>query len=171
MQQNRCTGHCCRAFNIGSREHLTVRYQRAKARQAGGYANEDDLDIIQVFEMTIPLPAKESTNWTGNPYEPTNRLTFKPRGSYEGELHTCKHLQDNGDCGNYENRPRMCRDFPNGYACEFVRCTSKEARSLREPPVVVSARGFNSKKLIPPWALARGSSAIRVGLPSKGTKT
>lgn len=173
MQQDRCTGHCCRAFNIGSREHLKVRYQRSKARQAGGYANEDDLDIIQVFEMTIPLPAKRSTNWTGNPYEPTTTLACELNdiGAFDGDLHTCKHLQPTGDCGNYKNRPKMCRDFPNGYACGFVHCTSKEARSLREPPMMVGARGFNSKKLIPPWALARGSSAIRVGLPSKGTKT
>lgn len=31
MQQDRCTGHCCRAFNIGSREHLKVRYQRSNS--------------------------------------------------------------------------------------------------------------------------------------------
>ena len=31
---------------------------------------------------------------------------------------TCKHLQPNGACGIYENRPQICRDHSNDY-CEF----------------------------------------------------
>jgi len=30
----------------------------------------------------------------------------------------CLHLQINGDCGIYENRPTICRDHSNDY-CEF----------------------------------------------------
>lgn len=30
----------------------------------------------------------------------------------------CLHLQLNGDCGIYENRPTICRDHSNDY-CEF----------------------------------------------------
>ena len=39
-------------------------------------------------------------------------------------LYTCKHLRKNGDCGIYEFRPRMCRDFPGESACPFPICSS-----------------------------------------------
>lgn len=153
MQQDRCTGHCCRAFNVGPHASLKEKYERAKARLADGYPDKYDLETIQIFEMIIPLPAK-ATNGTANPYEPTNSLLRGELGSVEeGELHTCKHLQPNGDCGNYENRPEMCRVYPNGRPCVFVHCTSKEARNLPERVWSNASTGF--KEIIPIEALTR----------------
>lgn len=42
--------------------------------------------------------------------------TFYPDG-YVRTLYTCRHLLTSGDCGIYETRPVMCRDFPYGRAC------------------------------------------------------
>jgi len=48
-----------------------------------------------------------------------------PLGVYRGqELFTCKHLGANGDCGIYEKRPRMCREFPGPEPCPYRNCSS-----------------------------------------------
>jgi Fe-S-cluster containining protein len=48
--------------------------------------------------------------------------------------YTCRHVQVNGDCGIYEHRPRLCRDYPSyaggrtpwrGEPCEHKNCTRK----------------------------------------------
>lgn len=31
---------------------------------------------------------------------------------------TCAHLENNGNCGIYETRPQICKDYANNY-CEF----------------------------------------------------
>ena len=36
---------------------------------------------------------------------------------------TCRNLQPNGDCGVYEARPAMCRDFPYDRRCGVPGCT------------------------------------------------
>lgn len=41
----------------------------------------------------------------------------------QGHFYTCLNLQPGGDCGVYEARPRMCRNFPYGKACPFPDCT------------------------------------------------
>ena len=58
-------------------------------------------------------------------------LGFFPAGAVlpTGELssggyyYDCRHLQPNGDCAIYEDRPTMCRNYPNGVACSRVGCT------------------------------------------------
>ena len=39
------------------------------------------------------------------------------------EFFTCRHLQQNGDCGIYQTRPQMCRDYPSVVDCEYTNCT------------------------------------------------
>jgi Fe-S-cluster containining protein len=46
----------------------------------------------------------------------------------KGSLYTCKHLQKNGDCGIYADRPQMCRDFPGDQPCPFPICASHGKR-------------------------------------------
>ena len=38
----------------------------------------------------------------------------------------CKHLLSNGKCGDYENRPQVCRDFHADYFCYFLSSLPKE---------------------------------------------
>lgn len=59
--------------------------------------------------MLIPLRS-------GTPYEAEQNSTGVMLEAY---VYTCRHLQLNGDCGIYEDRPAMCRDYPYGQVCEF----------------------------------------------------
>lgn len=45
-------------------------------------------------------------------------------------VYTCKHLKQNGDCGIYENRPRMCINYPYETECTFKDCTME--RNVQE---------------------------------------
>lgn len=62
-------------------------------------------------------------------YEGSIRMGVDPVPHYRGDdprgqhWYGCRHIQLNGDCGNYENRPSMCRSYPDGRACNFEGCT------------------------------------------------
>lgn len=93
---SRCTGHCCRRFRTESIPGLQVR------RNAG------EAEAAYLLNMLVPL---------GPPEQATPYFLF---GS---QWYTCRHLQPSGDCGAYEARPSMCRDYPYGHACCFDGCT------------------------------------------------
>lgn len=38
----------------------------------------------------------------------------------------CKHLLADGRCGDYENRPQVCRDFQADFFCYFLSSLSKQ---------------------------------------------
>jgi Fe-S-cluster containining protein len=44
---------------------------------------------------------------------------------------SCRHLSGSGDCSIYEERPRMCRQYPMDEACSFEGCTLEPANALR----------------------------------------
>lgn len=38
--------------------------------------------------------------------------------------YTCKHLDvSSGLCGDYDNRPSLCRKYPYGMTCEYTGCS------------------------------------------------
>ncbi len=44
----------------------------------------------------------------------------------------CNNLLPSGDCGIYEIRPNMCRNFPYEHPCPYgAECTSDDARAGR----------------------------------------
>ena len=97
----RCTGHCCRAFPLPfGPEEL--------AAKAWGYQDGE-----QIAAMAIYLGQLEG------PPEP--HCSLGPAHYY-----TCKNLQDNGDCGIYDDRPQMCRGYPYGGQCGYTACTSQD---------------------------------------------
>jgi Fe-S-cluster containining protein len=95
----RCTGHCCKAFT------LSGSYDELKARLC---IIEDGMKIAT---MVIPL----------------GEFLFNPETFEKYELatplFTCKHLKQNGDCGIYLERPRMCSDYPYKGNCKALSCT------------------------------------------------
>ena len=95
----RCHGECCRAFR------LSIPLAALRRRRAV------DGDTFQVMTMVRPLGSF-----------PVGALLPSGELSRGGEYYTCRHLAPNGDCQIYENRPRMCRDFPNGPACSYATC-------------------------------------------------
>lgn len=93
-----CGGRCCQDFDINvSPERLGELYIGSVARIV---ASEElipyDWDIVRVAEMVIRID------------EPDEAL---PR-------YTCRHFDEaNGVCGDYDNRPAMCREYPYAQAC------------------------------------------------------
>jgi len=82
------------------------------------------LDEFTVATMVVPLgvfpegatlPSGEQARTTGMYYD-------------------CRHLLANGDCRIYEQRPKMCRDFPNGTSCPRAGCTFTEDETCRPMP-------------------------------------
>lgn len=109
---SRCTGHCCRGFDLpfdlDTLDQLRLAYEAHPDLEP----NEDKPDTWpdglvypedgrQIVTMVIPLE-------------------LGPRG----QLFTCRNLDAAGiDCTAYDTRPAMCREFPYGRACPFDGCT------------------------------------------------
>lgn len=111
---DRCTGHCCREFTLThSQENLNrayaawMRRETSWKKRGGRILRSIPADIHLIAPMVRPLNKKLK----GNP------------------LYTCVHIQDNGDCGIYKMRPKMCRDYPYGKVCDHKKkgCTWDDA--------------------------------------------
>src|SRR3990167_5464451 len=89
----RCSGHCCKCFSLQHHfSEVQADYQRYLSNPKASKIPQVDT----IMNMVIPL------------------------GMYRGqETFTCKNLQKNGDCGIYETRPQMCRDFPGPSPCPY----------------------------------------------------
>ena len=132
----RCTGHCCRSFCLHSSP------AELAGRLTDPFASEDDRLIAS---MVIPLGKFASNptqlvkgeSWAEKALhlglksdEQIQELRADARhGSYlhensGGHYYACRYVLLNGDCGIYENRPEMCRRYPNGHECAFEACTA-----------------------------------------------
>lgn len=97
-ERPRCTGHCCRGFAL---EVSLAELEDDYHSWCVDPKQSKIPDVNKIYDMVMPLP------------------------SFRGkEVFTCKHLLKNGDCGNYEGRPQMCRDFPGPEPCPFRSCAS-----------------------------------------------
>jgi Fe-S-cluster containining protein len=79
-----------------------------------------------------------------NPYDPGCRDTaiiarMLIRTDQEGDeqrKYTCKHLGADGLCGIYDRRPKMCREYPYGGACD--QCGIRNPNFVKELPVLTA---------------------------------
>jgi Fe-S-cluster containining protein len=114
---DRCTGDCCRVFYLPfSPEELqeNLRASRAgESQDANGHFIGQDIETVA--NMVIHLGAFDRN--------PVTLAKIDGLANY----YTCKHLQPNGDCGIYENRPRVCSGYPYGNHCNYPGCTWKDA--------------------------------------------
>ena len=150
-QTDRCTGHCCKAFNLNM-ERLKADYHHAmERRRRHKRLSMDDKEAIQIFEMIVPLPPTR-VGPHGNPHEPLAMITPDWHAGTSAVWYRCKNVKENGDCGIYEKRPSMCSRYPNESACLFIRCTSRAARHLRSNEYTGATP---HDKLIPVRALVR----------------
>jgi Fe-S-cluster containining protein len=170
--KSRCTGHCCRSFSIPfSPEALEREYRMTKDDPARG----KDIDTIHGMVIylgqfqTNPLLRIKGESWTekalhialkARENERTVEMSSGDRRalapySYERDQgqhwYACRHVQLNGDCGIYEDRPRMCRVYPNGSECAFADCTWDPKAQARHNKKLYPER----HKLIPTERLAR----------------
>lgn len=119
-----CTGDCCRAFSLG--QHSIEQLREACIRNG----------VPDVAEMIIDLGL-----WTRNPTgrlpdgsEPPRKLNEEPRSTarfHGGRFLTCTHhCGETGLCNIYEDRPKMCRVYPNYSPCVFEGCEVNNASQL-----------------------------------------
>lgn len=90
------------------------------------------------------------------PYDQPRTTYPKGRGYRAGgHYYTCKHHDSaTGNCRDYQNRPRMCSDFPYGRACPYDDCQAPEHGRFehlfapgRIPPVAVVERVYGHRAL------------------------
>jgi Fe-S-cluster containining protein len=91
----RCTGHCCKKFPLP--------FPNLKSMFTPEYDSHKYQNGEQIRNMVIFLEP-----------HPT-----KPEYGY----YTCKNLTTNGDCAIYDQRPRMCSEYPYGDKCVIPGCT------------------------------------------------
>lgn len=113
---DRCLGHCCRRFP------LSISYAELKENvelAAEGKPNRNFLDGAYVLDMLIPLGIQERVS-----------------SGEQREYFTCRHLLSSGDCGAYEARPQLCRNYPT-YGHEGVACTNPHCQweDGKNPPI------------------------------------
>lgn len=115
----RCTGHCCRCFTLTHTPEW-IRNEIARLRDSRRVVDVFwREDAQKVLDMIVPLgkltiEERESIVETNHEFQ-----SPEPR-----ECYTCKHF-DGTNCTNYENRPDLCRRYPNGGRCEYAGCTAK----------------------------------------------
>lgn len=107
-----CGGRCCRSFPINaSPEHIGERYAEAKRfLEHGDPTHAQSLDLVTIAEMVIRIDQEDD----------------------ESPRYTCKHLGTDGLCGIYERRPKMCREYPYGHACDT--CGASNPTFLKAEP-------------------------------------
>jgi len=136
-ETSRCTGHCCKDFTLpvspmqfawwakliklGKKPWRMV-HTKYRAWQGeiyntnSGYKTHYNIDeIAKIADMVIFKRADKTCN--GNPNRKIDHVLYH---------YTCKHFdQKSGNCMNYENRPDMCRVYPNGGVCKYKGCTRR----------------------------------------------
>lgn len=141
---DRCTGHCCRAFNLP-------------------YAPNELLDGAQRFgdgeyiaDMVIYLGLCDALPDRKPALDSTGQVAM-------AHFYTCRHLdEDTGNCTAYETRPKLCSEYPYGKRCEYSACTWDEARNA--PDVTLghlkqSAMLIAAKSWMPSGVVERDSEA------------
>jgi Fe-S-cluster containining protein len=121
---DRCTGHCSRCFWFNATpEELREDHERWLA---GGPNRFEDIDILG--PMLIPVG-------DDFPREPLREDLPRPEPDpwIRGHFYRCRYQLPNGDCGIYEIRPRMCREYPSDGLCRLVDCTWNLAREGKAP--------------------------------------
>lgn len=121
-EAKRCRGQCCRNFVLPlSPDDLQESARIARGER--GEPTDEELargvcgtyqDIEVMADMVIYLG-----------HFALDAAAYSPLFAPEAASHryTCRHLQANGDCGIYETRPQMCREYPyDRYPCQWAGC-------------------------------------------------
>ena len=141
---DRCTGHCCKLFFLPySPDELRFSYaqwlQRSKEGQqplymggvhAPGSLVESGPGVIWDIHLVYPM-----VRYLGKMVPPEGTFAFDYG---EGHFYTCVHYKaspdgEGGDCGIYDFRPAMCRDYPYGGKCRDKACTWDQRSEAMNP--------------------------------------
>lgn len=107
---DRCTGHCCRAFTLSYAPDELARL--AKREGPSG-------DAFHVYAMALHIGKFKVNPVSGIEYGAAR------------DVYACLYYDaDAGDCRGYDERPRMCREYPYGDPCREPDCTWKSAQAI-----------------------------------------
>ncbi len=146
-QVGRCTGHCCEDFTlpvspmqfkwwakliklgkrVGMMKHTPFRKWLGELYDSnrGYFSTLEPDDVAKIADMVQFKYASKTCK--GNPGRKIPNLLYH---------YTCKHYdKKSGNCMNYEDRPGMCRAYPNVGECSYKGCTSpcaKKAKPAKE---------------------------------------
>jgi len=131
----RCTGHCCEDFTLPispmqlkwwaklislSKKPAYMKYYTRRSPGAvqslncGMKSHFNIEELKKIAEMVIFLRFDKHDNAAQNAKGKMNTVYH----------YTCKHFdRATGNCTNYENRPDMCRMYPNSGTCRYKGCT------------------------------------------------
>lgn len=130
---DRCAGHCCQTFSLPySPAELWASYRRWKdmkkaetSLHKSGVSNKTLVfsDIHLIAPMVIYLGYKTIPYRTVRPVSKTEKNYY----------YTCKHFDKaSKNCAIYEDRPLMCRSYPDGSGCNYAACTWEEKKEKPE---------------------------------------
>ena len=132
-----CDGSCCEIFAIPNLDNKIVNGHKKRVSEYSG-------DQKKVIDMLIPLSYVDALEKHPEYFKEvvvpetyhSRGLRFKKEemlgkyGSYEEfakntdevfpesrVAYTCKHLTNCGKCSIYNDRPEMCKKFPNMHTC------------------------------------------------------
>ena len=132
---DRCTGHCCRAFilplspaEVG--RALEVHRHLVETGEWKPWIDDkgDSRSHVKEFDVIGPMVEPIDPEGADIPLH----LRWALSNGYH--LYRCKNLTASGDCGIYEARPGMCRDYPYGGPCKYATCTWDAGRAGAHPP-------------------------------------
>jgi len=104
-----CKGYCCRRFYLPFSPRELSEMANGLRRHSFNQAEIDKINSMVVYLGIDRLDANREPNQSGK----------------EGHWYTCKNLDTKtGLCMDYENRPRMCYEFPYDKPCEYHKCSS-----------------------------------------------
>lgn len=125
----RCTDGCCRKFVLP----FTPEELQEEARLEREERTRFGKDILIVAEMAIPLDRPEFCMDGVTPVDDAMARRF----------YTCKNFNtETNDCGIYETRPRMCRDYPYGDSCRVQGCEWEEVNNGRRRGLSVDVKAL-----------------------------
>jgi len=122
--RNCCKGMCCEAFSLGQLSPADV---RARVLTREGFADDEF-----IADMLVPLGYfnRNPLHVVGNQdYAVQEMSTQSFMGAW---FYTCRHYDKaTRSCTVYEQRPQMCRKFPNDGQCQFNGCEFAVPRKMR----------------------------------------
>lgn len=126
---DRCTGHCCRFFTMGDPVSLTDHLKEKAVLLDGEITSKEDEDARSNAKKLLDMLLYRGL-LKANPLLRTPCSVKTENVDKYWHFWTCKYVVEHEDgtasCGNYENRPDMCKRFPYGKECEFPGCTWDE---------------------------------------------
>ena len=126
---SRCTGHCCAVVDLP--------VPLSKIKSARPIQDMPGRSMIKVRGTRGFHVATRDVRIFRKSLKPVHTCPEKPRTleSMGTVYHfTCSHWTGH-DCAIYEDRPDICRDYPEPRGCEYQGCTLENCGVVESPPI------------------------------------